>query len=275
MNNETGNITIIVPMLNFDCENDKIKLNETLMIRRFSSFELESLMKHTPEYYNYLKNTVGNAKFVVEKRINLEKTKSYWLSDISHDTEKIGMGLRLLGLGPVKMPIAFRLTEDSLYVEDFLPKLKYFFEDRQYVLSKQQILEFKIIWKALRKVEKKKPHLEFALSQFNKSFEDSNEETFIDYVTAFESIVFGRGKNAPYPYGRSIGIAIGMLIGKNEKERTDIERMLNDAYEVRNKVVHGHLRHKLENQNDDAISKLLDYTQECLIKSLRKLLEEK
>ena len=49
-------------------------------------------------------------------------------------------------------------------------------------------------------------------------------------IAALEPIVSGRVVDAPSPYGRTIGLAIGMLSGKNEAERKQIERKLNDAY---------------------------------------------
>lgn len=171
------------------------------------------------------------------------------------------------------MPTSFYVSAVSLYISNPYPK-RNTSVGSYHILPKEQIGEFKALWKALKKADKKKAHLLFALSQFNRSFEDSSEEEFIDYVTAFESIVFGRGTNAPSPYGRAIGIAIGMLIGKNEKERTLIEQKLNEAYEIRNKIAHGHLRHKLDSVNDEELLTLLAFTKECLIQSLQKLLKE-
>jgi hypothetical protein len=63
----------------------------------------------------------------------------------------------------------------------------------------------------------------------------------IDYITTFESIAFRRCRRAPSPYRRAIGIAISMLIGANEKERSEIEKTLEGAYEMRNNLSYGHL----------------------------------
>jgi hypothetical protein len=97
----------------------------------------------------------------------------------------------------------------------------------------------------------------------------------MDYMTAFESIVFGRGNRAPFPYGRAIGIAIGMLIGENEKERTKIEDVLNKAYEMRNTIAHGHLRRgQIEPYADPKTSDLFTSIENYLRRSLQRLLEE-
>ena len=142
------------------------------------------------------------------------------------------------------MPTSFCLNADTAYLSNPRPTMKTYV-GKDSCLTKDTVEEFITIWQALKKAEIDKPHLHFALIQFERaSNEHSQEESLVDIVTAFESIVFGRGRNAPSPYGRAIGIAIGMLIGKNEAERAEIEHKLNDAYEARNLIVHGHLRKK-------------------------------
>ena len=272
MSEETDSVAVIVPILNFDCDKDLIKLDSSLSIRRTYANEIENMVKKFPNYL-MLHSALSNTKFVIDKKgYSTEIHKEYF------SAETVGAGiitsaLRLLNIDKIRMPTSFYVSADSLYISNPAPVVKEIRGDYSF-LPKEEIEEFKTLWKALKKADTKKPHLVFALSQFNRSFEDYNEEKFIDYITAFESIVFGRGTNAPAPYGRAIGIAIGMLIGKNERERTSIERKLNEAYEIRNKVVHGHLHHKLDNTDYEALLDLLTFTKECLILSLRKLLKE-
>lgn len=124
-------------------------------------------------------------------------------------------------------------------------------------------------------MEEKKSYLSFPLDQFTKAFEENYpEDIIVDFMTAFESLVFHRVKETTKPYGRVIGIAIGMLLGKNEKERTEIEKNLEAAYEMRNAVVHGHLRKKLRKYDDEHGTQLLFKVENYLRCSLRRFLEE-
>jgi hypothetical protein len=273
MSEEDSGIVILVPILNFDCDEDIVKLDKTLSIRRVRTGEIETMLEQFPNS-KMLKSALGDTKFVIEERCSSEETPStYFRSKDDKSLVPIVTSLRLLEIGETPMLTSFYVSADSLYISDPYPK-RVTTLNNYHILSKEKIEDFKALWKAQKNADKKKPHLLFALSQFNKSFEDSSEEEFIDYITAFESIVFGRGTNPPSPYGRAIGIAIGMLIGKNEKERTSIEQKLNEAYEIRNKVAHGHLRHKLDSVNDEKLLTLLAFTKECLIQTLQKLLKE-
>jgi hypothetical protein len=98
------------------------------------------------------------------------------------------------------------------------------------------------------------------------------EEQLVYYIMAFESRVFGRQKKDAKPYGIAIGIAIAMLIGKDEKERTRIENDLTEAYELRNKIVHGHLREQLNPEKK--MIELFDRVEDYLRRSLRKFVKE-
>lgn len=272
MSEEIKNVIVIVPILNFDCDEDLIKLENTLSIRRTYSNEIEDMIKQLPNY-PMLRSEIGDTKFVIERKgFSTEISREYFSAGTA-DAKRITSAFRLLNINKVSMPTSFYVSVDSLYISNPHPKRKALAGEYS-ILAGGQVEEFKLLWKALKGAEKRKPHLAFALSQFNRSFEDRDEEKFIDYITAFESIVFGRGTNPPSPYGRAIGIAIGMLIGRNEKERAAIEGKLNSAYEIRNKVVHGHLRQKLDAADDETLWDLLVFTKECLILSLTKLLKE-
>ena len=272
MSEKLDSVIVLVPILNFDCEETSVKLDETLLVRRAHTDEIENMIKQFPNY-QMLKSALGDTKFLIEKRGSSEEVSNMYFSPETADAQRIKTAFRLLNIDETSMPTSFYVSAVSLFISNPYPK-RNTSVGSYHVLPKEQIGEFKALWKALKKADKKKPHLLFALSQFNRSFEDSSEEKFIDYVTAFESIVFGRGTNAPSPYGRAIGIAIGMLIGKNEGERTLTEQKLNEAYEIRNKVAHGHLRHKLDSVNDEELLAILAFTKECLIQSLQKLLKE-
>jgi hypothetical protein len=98
-------------------------------------------------------------------------------------------------------------------------------------------------------------------------------------MTAFESIFFSKGKGAPKPYGQVIGIAIGMLLGKKEEERAIIRNDLEEAYSLRNKTVHGHLRDitfdRVSEIDIDFLSTIREYLRRTLVILIEEIRLEK
>ncbi len=90
-------------------------------------------------------------------------------------------------------------------------------------------------------------------------------------MIAFESLVF-HGERKTFEGGKVIGISIGMLIGNNQKERTEIKKKLVRAYEVRNAKVHGNTE-KLRKLGKDVEKLSLDI-EDYLRRVLRRLVEE-
>lgn len=279
MSHEEGKV--LVPIINFDSSKNLIQLDETLSIRRINQDELKLINEKVLDYFSVLKHELLITKFVVEKKItNAESLNGFmeftrWQQD-SPNIQKIALTLRLLGITNFGLPTAIFISPSSFYLNNpaLNADLSSTFETKVY-LSDQVINDFIQLWQRVKAVEKEKQYLEFALSQFNKSFiEDSIEAILLDYVTGFESIVFHNEKRAPNPYGLAIGIAIGMLIARDEKERVEIKKILNEAYELRNTVVHGHLRKEELTVNDESVLFFYGKVQSYLKRALRKLLEE-
>jgi hypothetical protein len=77
-----------------------------------------------------------------------------------------------------------------------------------------------------------------ALRRFENSYYDTeDEDKLIDYIIAFEAL-FTKGKKMGSKRD-VISIACSMLLGKNLGEREKIRETLNDAYIIRNAIVHG------------------------------------
>lgn len=269
---------IIVPLANFFSDEDLIKLDESLCIKRLESNEFEKLMKRTIGYYSVLKTALMDVEYVIEKKLDFVDSGTgsgfsfhLWKEDSPH-MKNIVTALRLLIQGNVRTPTAFLLSSKSFYVSNTTPVTMYFVEP--YFLSKEQVDGFLRLWKKLENVKREKPNLQFPINRFSRSFEEEyTENIIVDLMTAFESIVFRKGK-APRPYGRTIGIAIGMLIGESEKERTKIENDLKDAYDLRNNIVHGHLRKQTDGSIHEIDEESIDTVRDYLRIALKTLLEE-
>jgi hypothetical protein len=80
--------------------------------------------------------------------------------------------------------------------------------------------------------------LKIALRRFENSYYDiEDEDKLLDYVIAFEAL-FTKGEKMG-PKRDVISVACSMLLGKNQREREKIRVTLNDAYTIRNAIVHG------------------------------------
>ena len=263
----------IIPLTNFESEVDLVKLDSTLNIRRIDPDERKRLTKLAPGYDFTLEHVLNDVEYVIEKRWKEEKPKVW--AEHSRFTTDIVLALRLLKNSSITTPTSFLLHPDGRSYAISEPSPRVNLEMDRYFLEEREIDTFIELWKKLQTVEKEKPHLKFPLFQFTKAFEEPNSEYIIvNFMTAFESLVFHRGKEIPKPYGRTIGITIGMLLGKNEKERAEIEKTLKDAYDIRNAIVHGHLRKKLQKYDDTHRTKIIFEAEDYLRRSLRKLLEE-
>lgn len=120
----------------------------------------------------------------------------------------------------------------------------------------------------------KRKSLRITCERFSRSFvEHREDEKIIDFMIAFESL-FLKGKTVPSNTGQFIGLGCSMLLGKNDKEREEINEFLVEAYKIRNKIVHGSelvtpiTIHNETWEMEDFISQLREY----LIESIKKLM---
>lgn len=257
-----GNPKSVVPLINFDSDERTIRLNDKLSITHIESPELENLLEEiTSDVTSYV-NLLG-AKYVIENR------------NITHsgkDEEDVVLALRLLKPGDVLVLAAFYLDERnrvSLRIyEDLnrriLPSTEYFLKSRETT----DLIE---LWKKVRH-RTTKSHLEFPTYKFMESYENVwYEDKIVDYMVAFESLTFYKRNKAIQPAGEVIGIAAGMLLGKNHKERTKIKERMKTAYELRNAKVHGNIEKLSKFEN---IKKLSMDVEDYLRKALRRLIRE-
>jgi hypothetical protein len=75
-----------------------------------------------------------------------------------------------------------------------------------------------------------KPHLKFPLEKFAETYEKiTPEDKIVDFMIAFESLVFYDAGNLAHKK-IPMAIAVSMLLGKNQKERSRIRNRMTAAY---------------------------------------------
>ncbi len=234
MSENTEERKSIVPLVNFSSDVNSVRLNNRLSLRRIDLDELEFLTGLASGYQDTLKDALLDVEYVIEKRIPTEESEPSlrdW-NEKSRHVQAIVLALRLLDVGDVSAPTAFKVDSCSFAISETSPPPS--FSSNSYFLTKAQIKDFKALWKKVQKVKQAKPYLDFPLIQFTKAYDEkSPEDAILDYMIAFESLVF-HGERKTFEGGKVIGISIGMLIGNNQKERTEIKKKLVRAYEVRN-----------------------------------------
>lgn len=267
---------LIVLLNNFDSDVEFLKMDNRTDLRRTSEKELRKLMKSALSTFSPKGFFTPKVKYVIETRIREDEFSAEHLEfeDWKYIREII-LALRLLHEGDVNAICSFWLTGYNITGLTY-PEHSQSFDENPYFLKKEETPSFKRLWKAIQKIEDDKAYLTFPLEQFTKAFEKRaagyDSEAIVDYAIALESLVFHKEERAIEPAGKVVGIAIGMLLGNNLKERTDVKSSLEKAYKIRNALVHGNLKkiHKYESE----LIKVSTKTENYLRNSLRLLVEE-
>jgi len=264
----------LVPLVNFDSDAEIVRFNDETILRRIDSAELQRLKKAFPPYQSFLLRALHNVKYALE--LNAEmivEGKAIPVFDINMpDVRETILSFRLLKTGDVTASCAFLLKQNQVAGLSESSLSFFPFSKNLYYLKKEEIPELKRIWEKVKNVKIEKPHLQFPLFRFNKTFESKAfENAIVEHIITFESLVFHEEEKSIEPAGKVVGIAIGMLIGNNEQERATIKKKLIKAYQVRNALVHGNLKKIKKYQNDFKVStEIEDY----LRRALRKLVDE-
>jgi hypothetical protein len=95
MSEETHHVIVLVPILNFDCAENSVKIDETLLVRRAHTDEIENMIKQFPNY-KMLKSALGDTKFVIEKRGSSDEISNTYFSPETADAQRIESAFRLL-----------------------------------------------------------------------------------------------------------------------------------------------------------------------------------
>lgn len=266
-------VFLIAPLHNFGCDKRLVKLDENVCIRHVRKNEIKDLLNRTPVpwYYEALEFELSSVEFVVEEKQKTKKGLPYKL-----ETESVGnvlLALRLLKRADIDSPCSFLLDKEKDLVASLgLDLAKTGYSENPYSLKKSEIPDLVRLWSKLKEVDAK-PHLHFSLHEFLSAFETHTiEDRIYHCVVGLESLVFYNiDKTFPYK-GILIGLAVGMLLGTNQKQRDEIKETIKKAYEIRNGVVHGTLK-KLQKHLKDS-EEISHRLEDYLRNTLKKLLLE-
>jgi hypothetical protein len=268
----------IVPITNLSSDIDLVELNEETHMRRISKKELDYFLKKCDkgDPFQY---TMSHVNYVTEIRFETNEPSKI-MNDMTiaqEYSDAVILALRLLkagnlaNVGIFTFSSAQPLKKSALAIQWYYPVRGFIGE--HYYLRENESSAFTKLWQKLCTKSNIEEYLRFAIDSFTEAVMNFVwEDRLVELIVALESIAFYGEKKSIEPVGNVIGIAIGMLLGNNQKERTRIKKTLIDAYDVRNARVHGNLI-KLKKHKEcveDLAMKVEDYAR-C---TLRRFVEE-
>jgi hypothetical protein len=220
--------------------------------------------------------------YVLEKEIAVEER----LGDFILDTtmQNIVLAMRLLKKGYVSGNTTFYVRISEIGLINRQPIMIEWSWQRQrkletgggfdYILS---LDEFPNLKELIQKVHKadlaKRKNLDLARRRFERAYEEEDfEDQLIDIMIAFESL-FLKGEKSNVAHGKIIAVGCSCLLGKNEEQRVEIESFLDEAYRIRNCVVHGSEYGKPQVGKEYEMFEFVSRIEDYLRDSLKKLLD--
>lgn len=265
MNERDTRFHTFVPLTNFDSEVEQIFLDSRTSLIHMKD-ELKSSLIAGLSFRG--KTLLAKAKCVIDFKGAIYDVRLI---------ELVVLTLRLFQPGRVGFPCLSLSSDGKQWAVDeafYNAELELAYSsDNPCFLRKEQVEDFKKLFEKLHDAMTEKPHLDFSLAHFTRGLEDRNiEDRLVYYATALESLIFQAEPKTIEPAGKVIGIALGMLLGQNERERMDIEKTVIEAYEIRNAKVHGNVE-KLAKHRKDA-ERIVEEAEELLRRTLKKFVEE-
>lgn len=214
------------------------------MTLRFSSKEDSEMLSFFPTSPKSVMQYCLN-KYVIECSIESGDN----LKEIAETTEKIYKrisdvitALRLLKAGYVESNVILLVTTKnskklpSLRAERMIPTVSLY---EPIYLRTDEISSLSRLFKKISVLDfERRKALRIALRRFENAYYDTeDEDKLLDYVIAFEAL-FTKGEKMGSKRD-VVSVACSMLLGKNQREREKIRETLNDAYTIRNAIVHG------------------------------------
>jgi hypothetical protein len=276
----------ISPLLNFVSESGLIQFNSNLRIREltltergnlmdelstipFSSHTLQLGTKYIVEYDYLTKKIIGDFPIGITSELDV---------DVQGLINKLITALRLFKQGNVtnsfvKTQYKTDVPLGAKSYSGFSPDIRMLCGNI-YELTESEIEELKKLWK---RIELSKINT-VALRRFNYSYSRENaEDKLIDMMISLEAL-FLKGEKTGTSSGIIISVACSVLNGKNQKQRKEIQKKIESAYNLRNKIVHGTEFERIKKDpktgaSHDLIQETVSNIENYLRESLRKMLD--
>ena len=255
---------VLCPMISFKCDLDEIKLNSDFTIRRISEAEWNYLGEgdvYSAYILSYLAKYAIYYKYSIFAEIDDSKKKQKIIRKI----QNLLRAFRLYKEGDLYIDSIRQKPEG--YAAVYLPYLLSVKNpkpvERPYNFNEMDVDDFHVFYQRYT-TSKSLKRLSVALNRFDFYYERGRcEDELIDLMIAFESL-FSNKK--AYDKGELIGTACSMLIGTNYVDRDRISKIINEAYDLRNSIIHG------DDYNKERVKAIIKSLDPILRDSIKKLL---
>jgi hypothetical protein len=202
----------------------------------------------------------------------------------THQTmQNVILALRLLKIGCVSGNYTFYIRcsdtkrELSSWAMEEAPRLYGHGGLLGYALSFQEIPSLREMIKRVQAVNFIDRHsFHIAVKRFQRAYEETDDEDkLVDYMIALEAL-FLRGEKSGSSSGIVIAVACSSLLGKNERTREDTRNTLDEAYRIRNHIVHGSVYNRIVQRGEnyfDSLRDLVAKVEDYLRQSIERLLD--
>jgi hypothetical protein len=264
----------VCSLYSLDCDSESVDLVDGIQITRISHELTEFLEKNqsnlfwtNPSAAKWMLSIPYSQKANESIKSALEK----W-DRIRNSVFDTITALRLCHTGAVTagtgMPVDLGPGKNILNFKLVIPQAFGLRPETTYKLSQYDVQDIKELLKNIQKLEKegKLNSIDTALKRFNFSYYDEDEDRIIDQMIAFESLYLGKEQELKYKLALRASFLLG---GANERNRATIFNTMQQAYKIRNNVVHGT---GLKDHGRNELRKTLPQMEEYLRQSIRKFL---
>jgi uncharacterized protein YozE (UPF0346 family) len=257
--------SVICPLFNLEMDFDELKIEEDFIIRKITNEEFKICFE------NIVSSITTAGLFPIARYVlstTYESDDYIEIKDrLIEKFYNIITALRLYGEGDLKYEKIHQIPIS--WVQMYSPYIgetkTITWHGQKYILNNENFDSFISLYNKYKESKNLK-RLQIALSRFNFSYDrNRDEDKIIDLIVGFESLIVEE-KERPWDRGAYVGTACSMLIGKTYEERKDIKKFLQDAFTIRNKIVHG------SNYDKKKLRKIIPYLEKLLKKSLILLL---
>jgi hypothetical protein len=237
------------PLHNFDSDVDSLELENGLCIRKIISKDKETQLARSV-YDEKLRYGILAPKYIIE--FKFETTKIVGPKNVSNNPplnenehemiNRVLTALRLFKSGRVGIH-----TVETIQVLDLLPIYSHASGNsfngpsfgNTYFLSRQEIESFKQLWKVVNRANVESLEcIKISIRRFQYAYERVNlEDKIIDYMIAFEALLFKEGETGELSHKLSTRVA--KLLEETFDERVSTAKKMQVFYKARSQVVHG------------------------------------
>jgi len=259
------------PLIQFDMEYDELKINSRMKIRKINNIEKKDLLGINfgiSSYFDMIDRNLVNYVIEYKYTFNMEKdVNEKCISKVDRQIKRLITTLRLFkegsfGFDHIKQ---YPITHIPMYG----PLISY--APIQQVRGDYKILneEKEALLQLYKKIIKTsiKSHLQLAIDRLNFTYERSRlEDKIIDLSIGYESLFITDEDKRPSDRGYFIGASACMLLGKTQKKREYIKKIIVNGFKLRNDIVHG------KKHNKDNLIQLMPKFDQLLKQSIINLL---